>query len=30
MNRKIDADALKRRWRRFHILRTVHHIYQGH
>jgi hypothetical protein len=29
MNLKIDADDLNRRWRRFRVRSTVHHIYQG-
>jgi len=28
INLKIDADALNRRWCRFYIRRTIHHIYQ--
>jgi hypothetical protein len=29
VNLKIGADALNRRWRRFSVRRTIHHIYQG-
>jgi hypothetical protein len=28
INLKIDADAQNRRWRRFCIRRTIHHLYE--